>query len=91
MNNVIRMLDAQSKELTPSMTEFHNSEHVIRIVADGYGSMTCTIRSRTRIAPGVDYTITFKKKPKLGVLYTFMTGDRLSYIAFDLSHPGIDR
>lgn len=84
-----RMVDAQKKELTASMLRFTDDTHVIRITGDSKGMLQCTVRSRTRQEQGVDYNITFIKKPRQGVVYTFMSGDRLSFLAFEPNHPGL--
>ena len=89
--NFTRMAEAQQKELTPSMVEYYDTTHVIRIIEDRNGSMTCTVRSRDRKEKGVDVTITFPKKNKRGVLWTFMSADRLCYLAFAPTHQGIHR
>ena len=87
----MRMADAQSKELTTDMVEFYDTTHVIRIIEDKGGKMTCTVRARDRKEQGVDVTITFPKKNKQGVLWTFMSADRLCYLAFNPTHQGIHR
>lgn len=87
----MRMADAQQKELTPSMTQYNNDTHVIRIIGERNGELTCTVRLRGKTEQGVDVTITFPKKPKLGVVWTFMSGDRLSFLAFAPNHSGIHR
>lgn len=86
-----RMAEAQQKELTPSMTQYNNDTHVIRIIGERNGELTCTVRLRGKTEQGVDVTITFPKKPKLGVVWTFMSGDRLSFLAFAPTHSGIHR
>lgn len=91
VQHVLRMFDAQKKEMTPTMLQFHNETHVIRIISEYRGIMTCTVRHRERKEPGVELTIAFPKKNRLGVVWTFMRNDKLGFLAFEPEHPGIIR
>lgn len=84
-----KMEEAQLKELTSSMTVYNNETHVIRITEERNGMLTCTVRNRQRKDQGVDVTITFPKKNKQGVVWTYLSVDRLSVLAFDSNHAGI--
>lgn len=89
IRNVCRMFSAQEKEITPTMLQFSNDEHVIKIISEAKGFITCTVRHRERNTPGVDHTITFLKKNREGVVWTFMRADRMSFLAFEHDHPGV--
>lgn len=89
ISNLCRMFKAQEKEITHTMLQFSNDDHVIKIVKDAYGVLTCTVRHRERNTPGVDHTITFPKKNREGVVWAFMRGDRMSFLAFEHDHPGV--
>jgi hypothetical protein len=73
-----RLLDAQDKEVTPTMLRFDaqdDAEYHIRIVDESHGFLTCLIRLRKSGTPL--YRIRFQKKPKQGVVYNFAKADRL--------------
>lgn len=89
VQNICRMFSAQNKELTPTMLQFDNDTHVIKIIKESHGILTCTVRHRERKVAGVDHTITFPKKNRQGVVWTFMSADRMNFLAFEPDHPGI--
>lgn len=87
--NRSQMFALQRKELTQTMLEFHHADYTLKVDEDSHGYMTCSIRSRTRPLPGPDYQIRFKKQNGLGVLWTFLNADRLSYLAVEHDHPDL--
>ena len=75
------LLRAQQKELTPTMLQFHNETHVLRIEDDSHGVMTVLVRDRATTQ--VLHRVRFIKKPNQGVVYNFMRGDRLWFLAIE--------
>lgn len=81
MGRFTRLLQAQQKEMTPTMLQFHNETHVLRIEDDAHGVMTVLVRDRATTK--ALHRVRFVKQPKQGVVYNFMRGDRLSYLAIE--------
>jgi hypothetical protein len=74
----LRLLDAQQKEITPTMVEFDHETHVLRVENDSYGGITVGVRDRQ--SGKMLHRVRFPKKPhrtKLGVVYNFRKGDSL--------------
>lgn len=84
-----KVIDAQSKELTSTMLQFNNDKHLIAVVEDVQGYLTCTVSSREPRGPVLIHTIRFPKKIREGVLWRFMGGFNMSMLAFEPNHPGV--
>lgn len=84
-----KVIDAQSKELTSTMLQFNNDKHLIAVVEDVQGYLTCTVSSREPRGPVLLHTIRFPKKIREGVLWRFMGGFNMSMLAFEPNHPGV--
>lgn len=84
-----KVIEAQSKELTSTMLQFNNDKHLIAVVEDVQGYLTCTVSSREPRGPVLLHTIRFPKKIRQGVLWRFMGGFNMSMLAFEPNHPGV--
>lgn len=70
----------QQAEMVPGMLEFSHADYAIKIEEDRHGFLTCRIRDRANAK--LLHRIRFKKKPRNGVVYNFLDGVRMSFLAF---------
>lgn len=82
-----RLFQAQSKEITHTMLQFTDKDYVIKIVKEDDNYITCVIKDRETFE--TQHEIRFIKKNKEGVVWTFMKGRRMSFIAFEHDHPDV--
>ena len=81
LKRFLSMCQAQDKELTATMVTFDHTTHSLRIEDDSYGFLTVRIRLRPRMT--LLHVVRFRKKPRLGVVYTFYKADRLSELSIE--------
>jgi len=72
----------KKKEITNTMIHFNNNDHVIKIISEKKGFMTCQIKDRHDNCKTL-YFLRFKKKPKLGVVYLFKNWERLEKLSIE--------
>jgi hypothetical protein len=79
--SLTRMYAAQDRERTGTMVSFDDSTHCMKILDDSYGKLTVRIGS-LKDGKAV-HVVRFRKKPGMGVIYTFKSSVRLSDIAIE--------
>ena len=82
LKRFLSMCQAQDKELTATMVTFDDTTHSLRIEDDSYGFLT--VRIRLRPCMTLLHVVRFRKKPRLGVVYTFYKADRLSELSIEM-------
>ncbi len=69
------------KETSPTMLKFSHGDYALRIIKERQYNVTVYIRKRSNHK--LIHMIKFKKKPGLGVVYSFRNAENFNFLAFE--------